>query len=78
VKNKEKNIDTVKLSHLDKMVKTLKAKNKKDIDISFEFIIASCFPRCFKNIQDSLKEQYTLGYIQGLNEKTNTNLKNSE
>lgn len=64
-------IDTVKFSRLKRMVNSLELHSKKDVDmdISFEYIIASLFPSCYSNIQDELKRQYTLGYIQGIKEK---------
>ena len=63
-------IDTVKFSRLKRMVHSLELHNKEDIDmdISFEYIIASLFPSCYSNIQDELKRQYTLGYMQGIKE----------
>lgn len=63
-------IDTVKFSRLKRMVNSLELHSKEDIDmnISFEYIIASLFPSCYRNIQDELKRQYTLGYMQGLKE----------
>lgn len=64
-------IDTVKFSRLKRMVNSLELHSKEDIDmdISFEYIIASLFPSCYKNIQDELKRQHTLGYMQGLKER---------
>lgn len=63
-------IDTVKFSRLKRMVHSLELHSKEDIDmdISFEYIIASLFPSCYSNIQDELKRQYTLGYMQGIKE----------
>ena len=63
-------IDTVKFSRLKRMVNSLELHNKEDVDmdISFEYIIASLFPSCYNNIQDELKRQYTLGYMQGIKE----------
>lgn len=62
-----KNIDNVQLGYLKKMVDTLNDHFKGDstVEISFEFLISSCFPTCYKNIEDKLKEQYTLGFIAG-------------
>ena len=36
------------------------------MDISFEYIIGSCFPTVYQNIIDKLKEEHTLGFIEGL------------
>jgi hypothetical protein len=38
---------------------------EENVEISFEFILASLFPTCWKNIQADLSGQYTKGYIQG-------------
>ena len=64
-------IDTVKFSRLKRMVNYLELHSKEDVDmdISFEYIIASLFPSCYSNIQNELKRQYTLGYMQGIKEK---------
>ena len=59
-------IPNVYLSDLEKLAQ--KARNivgEKDVEISFEFIIASLFPTSWKNIQADLNHQYTQGYIQG-------------
>ena len=63
----DKNIDNVQLGHVKRMVDMLDKHFKGDdtTEISFEFLISSCFPTCFKNIEDKLKEQYTLGFIAG-------------
>lgn len=63
------NIDIVKLSRLKRIVRSLEImceeNNKEDIDITFEFLIGSCFPSCYSNVQKALQHQYTLGYIEG-------------
>lgn len=66
-------LDTVKLSKIKKMINSLElhSRDNIDMDISFEYIIASLFPTCYNNIQDELKRQYTLGYIQGLEDSKN-------
>ena len=62
-------IETIKLSDVERMVASVK-KNVGDIDVdlSFEFILTAFFPTCWNNIQDALKQQYTLGYIAGIKE----------
>ena len=64
------NIDNVQLGHLKRMINMLDKHFKGDdtTEISFEFLISSCFPTCYKNIEDKLKEQYTLGFIAGKTE----------
>lgn len=64
---------SVKLSTLKKVVEAaeqFKGENE-DPDVSFEFLIASLFPACWYNIQDTLKQAYTNGYKQGLEERDN-------
>ena len=47
-------------------VERIKKNTQQDnVEISFEFIIASLFPTSWNNIQSALSQQYTLGYIQG-------------
>lgn len=40
-------------------------------EISFEFLVGSCFPKALENIKEEMKYQYTLGYTEGLKEKEN-------
>lgn len=69
----EYNISGVKLSTLNKMVLSLNKVAKengnleKDVDISFEFIIGSLFPDSWKQIQKTISDFYTKGYIDGSN-----------
>lgn len=59
-------VPNVHLSDLEKIVqKTHSVVGEEDVEISFEFIIASLFPTSWKNIQADLNRQYTQGYIQG-------------
>ena len=52
--------DLIKLAN-----KVINATDNEKTEISFEFIIASLFPTCWKNIQNEMSRQYTLGYISG-------------
>ena len=62
-------IETVPLSKIEHLVKYLKKNNKtKDNTVSFEFIVASLFPRAYSNFQDLLKQTRTEGYMEGYNE----------
>ena len=64
---------SVKLSTLKKITEAaeqFKGENE-DPNIGFEFLIASLFPACWYNIQDALKQAYTNGYRQGLEERDN-------
>lgn len=59
-------IPNVHLSDLEKLIKKSRSiVGEEDVEISFEFIIASLFPTSWKNIQADLNRQYTKGYIQG-------------
>lgn len=59
-------VPNVRLSDLEKLVAKVKqVTGQEDIEISFEFIIASLFPTSWQNIQNDLNRQYTKGYIQG-------------
>lgn len=71
IKNENSNIGVpnVYLSDLEKIIKKVKeVTEEENAEVSFEFIIASLFPTCWYNIQEELKRQFTLGYIQGQKE----------
>lgn len=38
----------------------------EDIDITFEYLVGSFFPKIIDNINAKMNIQYTQGYIQGL------------
>lgn len=67
IEENTKNITT--LSHLKKLIGALERiateHQTDEMEVSFEYLIGSCFPLCFNNIQRELKNQYTLGYLQG-------------
>ena len=46
-------------------------KDKEDFDVAFEYIIASCFPRVWENIQKVLADEHTKGYIEGREDMKN-------
>ena len=59
-------VPNIYLSDLEKLAqKVRQVTGKENVEISFEFILASLFPTCWKNIQADLSGQYTKGYIQG-------------
>lgn len=63
-------IPNVHLSDLEKITQKVRSvAGEEDVEISFEFIIASLFPTSWKNIQADLNRQYTQGYIQGCIDK---------
>ena len=41
-------------------------KNHDMKEISFEFLVGSCFPNALQNIKEEMRRQYTLGYTAGL------------
>ena len=62
-------IPPVKLSTIEKLISKVKETTETDdINISFEFLIASLFPDCWNNMQNELNRQYTLGFIEGQKE----------
>ena len=62
-------IAPIKLSDVERMVASVKKNvGDNDVDLSFEFILTAFFPTCWNNVQDALKQQYTLGYIAGIKE----------
>lgn len=60
-----------KFSRLRNMVKSVEKElggdgiDLDDLDISFEFIVGSLFPQAYQSMLDSLKDEHTLGYIEG-------------
>ena len=56
-------VDAKKLHKIDKIVKDTNMK-----EVSFEFLIGSCFPKALQNIKEEMRRQYTLGYTEGLRE----------
>ena len=62
----ETNVPPVYVSDLEKLAERVrKVTGEENVEVSFEFIIASLFPTSWNNIQSALTHQYTLGYIQG-------------
>ena len=57
---------TTKVETLDKVYNAIKKHDMKEV--SFEFLVGSCFPHIFDNIKEEMRRQYTLGYIDGQKE----------
>ena len=55
---------TVKLETLERMVHML--KKQKINNVSFEFLVGSCFPHVMDNIKEEMKRQHALGFSEGL------------
>ncbi len=60
---------TVKRETIDKLYKQIKKHDMKEI--SFEFLVGSCFPKIMDNIKEEMRRQYTLGFVEGQKEKSN-------
>ena len=61
-------IDDLKID-IEKFNKIVKAIRKSEMkEISFEFLIGSCFPHVLQNIKEEMRRQYTLGYVEGQKE----------
>ena len=56
-----------------KVYQAIKDHNIKEI--SFEFLVGSCFPNALQNIKEEMRRQYTLGYTEGLKERKQNNEK---
>ena len=61
-------IDDLKIDieKFNKVVKAIKKSNMKEV--SFEFLVGSCFPKALDNIKEEMRRQYTLGYVEGQKE----------
>jgi len=64
-------IDDLHVSYekLKKICKKIKELGIKEI--SFEFLVGSCFPKALENIKEEMRRQYTLGYIEGQKREEN-------
>ena len=61
-------IDDLKIDieKFNKVVKAIRKSNMKEV--SFEFLVGSCFPKALENIKEEMRRQYTLGYVEGQKE----------
>lgn len=64
-------IDDLKIDieKFNKIVKAIRKNNMKEV--SFEFLVGSCFPKAFDNIKEEMRRQYTMGYVEGQKEGKN-------
>ena len=61
-------IDDLKIN-IEKFNKVVKAIRKAEMkEVSFEFLVGSCFPKALDNIKEEMRRQYTLGYVEGQKE----------
>lgn len=72
-KTELENVEKVTYGKLKRVVKKLKEIGMKDDDeVSFEYVVGSCFPNAYNNIIEEMRRQYTMGYIQGREENSIT------
>lgn len=65
---------TVEYGFLMKVIKNLERLNPTDeTEISFEYLVGSCFPDIMDNIKKTIAAQYTQGYIDGLTDREERN-----
>ena len=69
----------VKLSRVKAAIKQIEEhyqdcpERLEEVEITFEYLVGSFFPKIVANIQKEMNKQYTLGYLQRVNEeKENT------
>lgn len=64
-------IDDLKIDieKFNKIIKAIRKSNMKEV--SFEFLVGSCFPKALDNIKEEMRRQYTLGYVEGQKEGKN-------
>ena len=60
---------TIDIDKFNKVVKAIKKSKMKEV--SFEFLVGSCFPKAMNNIKEEMRRQYTLGYVEGQKEGKN-------
>lgn len=56
---------TTSFETLDKVYNFVKERELKEI--RFEFIISALFPEIYENIQEEMRKQHALGFIEGQN-----------
>lgn len=62
----QESLDKTKLSRVQKVLDSIRAANViEDPDVTFEYLVGSCFPTIFQNVQSALNEEHTLGYMEG-------------
>lgn len=71
---------SVKLSRVKAAIKQIEdhyqdcPERLEDVEVTFEYLVGSFFPRIIDNINTRMNDTYTQGYLQGLNDgKTSQN-----
>lgn len=59
---------TTKMETLTKVYKILKKNHIEEV--SFEFLVGSCFPNVMDNIKEEMRRQYTMGYVEGRKDRS--------
>ena len=63
---------TVKLSRVKAAIKQIEdhyqdcPERLEDVEVTFEYLVGSFFPRIIDNINSRMNDTYTQGYLQGL------------
>ena len=70
------NNNKISVGRIERMINRLKKDNPLIDDwekymLSFEFICASLFPNCYQRIKEEMNNQYTKGYLQGIEDNKN-------
>lgn len=69
-----KSYGTVKLSTVKAAIAQIEEHYKdcperlEDVEITFEYLVGSFFPKIIENINTQFNNQYTQGYLQGLHD----------
>lgn len=61
-------LDTIKFTRLKSFIEQVEKQYKGDIEeleISFECLVGSFYPKVWQNMQAALAHEHTLGYIEG-------------
>lgn len=64
----DENLDKVRFTHIKRVIEQIEKTyngNTNDLELSFEFVITSLFPQVYKNVQERLNKEHTMGYIEG-------------
>lgn len=68
-----KNLDVVKLKTLKNAIKSIERDfagqpiNIDEVEITFEYLVGSFFPKVMNNINEYIKQEKTKSYIEGYN-----------
>lgn len=68
-----KTYGTVKLSRIKAAIKQIEEHYENaperidDIEVTFEYLVGSFFPKIIDNINAEMNRQHTLGFIEGVN-----------